>query len=110
MSSKPQNLLTRPHLYRRDFLRLVGISAAGLVVSSCQPKATAVPNPLPKSTAKTPVAIGKVQTYDRAAVEKAVQTLIEQLGGLGDVVKPGDSVAIKPNLTGGVKSGTDSGL
>jgi uncharacterized protein (DUF362 family) len=45
-----------------------------------------------------------VQTYDRAAVEKQVQTLIEQLGGLGDVVKPGDSVAIKPNLTGGVSS------
>jgi uncharacterized protein (DUF362 family) len=55
------------------------------------------------------VAIGRVQTYDRAAVEKQVQTLIEQLGGLGDVVKPGDSVAVKPNLTGGVKTGLLAG-
>jgi uncharacterized protein (DUF362 family) len=45
-----------------------------------------------------------VQTYDQAAVAKQVQLLIEQLGGLGDVVKPGDAVAIKPNLTGGVSS------
>ncbi len=109
MSPKPQNPLARLHLSRRDFLRLVGISATGLVVSSCQPKPAAVPTPLSSQSAtpvpKTPVvAIARVQTYDRAAVEKQVQTLIEQLGGLGDVVKPGDSVAIKPNLTGGVSS------
>lgn len=113
MSQRPQNPRIYAHLSRRDFLRLVGISVAGLVVSSCQPKPTAVPTPL-SSTAtpipKTPVAIGRVQTYDRAAVEKQVQTLIEQLGGLGDVVKPGDSVAIKPNLTGGVSSGLLMGL
>ena len=113
MSPKPQNPLGRHHLSRRDFLRLVSISAAGMVVSSCQPKLTAVPTPLPGPSMtpapKTPVAIGRVQTYDRAAVEKQVQTLIEQLGGLGDVVKPGDSVAIKPNLTGGVKTGLLAG-
>jgi uncharacterized protein (DUF362 family) len=119
MSPKPQNPLTRPYLSRRDFLRFVGISAAGLVVSSCQPKTTptAVPTPLPSpsnapaaaGSSKTPVAIGRVQTYERAEVEKQVQTLVEQLGGLGDVVKPGDSVAIKPNLTGGVYSGLLAG-
>jgi uncharacterized protein (DUF362 family) len=51
-----------------------------------------------------------VQTYDRATIEKQLQTLIDQLGGLGDVVKPGDSVAIKPNLTGGVYSGRLAGI
>jgi len=109
MSPKPQNNPAHPHLSRSEFLRLVGISAAGLVVSSCQPKPSAVPTSLSGQSAtpapKAPVvAIGRVKTYDQAAVEKQVQTLIEQLGGLGDVVKPGDSVAIKPNLTGGVSS------
>ena len=46
-----------------------------------------------------------MKTYDRDAIERQMQDLINRLGGLGDVVKPGDSVAIKTNLTGGVKSG-----
>ncbi|MEP7358331.1 MAG: DUF362 domain-containing protein, partial [Anaerolineales bacterium] len=51
------------------------------------------------------VAIGAVQIYERAAIEGQLQTMIDQLGGLGDVVTPGDRVAIKVNLTGGIKSG-----
>jgi len=109
MSTKPQNHLAHLRLTRSEFLRAASITAAGLVLSSCQPKPQAGPTPSAgQSTTpvpKTPVvAIGRVQTYDQAAVAKQVQTLIEQLGGLGDVVKPGDSVAIKPNLTGGVSS------
>ena len=109
MSPKPQNNPDNPLLSRSEFLRVAAISAAGLVLSSCQPKPTAGPTPSSgQSTTPVPkapvVAIGRVQTYDPAAVAKQVQTLIEQLGGLGDVVKPGDSVAIKPNLTGGVSS------
>ena len=53
---------------------------------------------------KSTVAIGWSQTYDRAVIESQMQTLIDQLGGLSDVIKPGDSVAIKPNLTGGTAS------
>jgi uncharacterized protein (DUF362 family) len=56
------------------------------------------------------VAIAQVQTYDRAAIESQIQILIDQLGGLGDVVKPGDSVAIKPNLTGGTSSARVPGI
>ena len=41
------------------------------------------------------------QSYDPAAVKEKVQYLFEQLGGIGDVVKSGDKVAIKINLTGG---------
>jgi uncharacterized protein (DUF362 family) len=51
------------------------------------------------------VSVGQVRTYERAAIESQLQTMIDQLGGLGDVVTPGDRVAIKVNLTGGVKSG-----
>ena len=95
------------NLSRRDFLRLTGVMAAGLLVNGCQaeqgtPSATQGATQPPAN--KPAVAIGKARTYDRATIESQVQTLIEQLGGLNDVVKPGDTVAIKPNLTGGTSS------
>ena len=93
------------NLSRRDFLRLFGIASASALVTNCQPAPTAVATQLPPGTSKTPVSISRVQTYDRATIESQMQTLIDQLGGLGDVVMPGDSVAIKTNLTGGVYSG-----
>lgn len=94
-------------LSRRDFLRLTGVMAAGLLVNGCQSEQV-TPSATPAATqppANQPaVAIGQARTYDRATIEAQVQTLIDQLGGLGDVVKPGDTVAIKPNLTGGTSS------
>jgi len=108
MYPKPKTLVARPNISRRDFLRLAGLATASLVAASCQPKPTPIPAPVATQTpspSKTPVAISRVQTYDRATIEKQLAILIDQLGGLGDVVKPGDSVAIKPNLTGGVYSG-----
>ncbi len=111
MYPKPKILVARPNISRRDFLRLAGLATAGLAVASCQSKPEAAPAPTSApSQVKTPVAISRVQTYDRATIEKQMAILIDQLGGLGDVVKPGDSVAIKPNLTGGVKSGRLKGL
>ena len=99
MSKRSQH----PDLSRRDFLRLTGVMAAGLLVNGCQPE-QAMPSATQPSANKPAVAIGQAQTYDRAAIERQVQELIDQLGGLGDVVKPGDTVAIKPNLTGGTSS------
>ncbi len=129
MNPKLLKPAVRSSLSRRDFLRLIGITAASLLVTNCQPKRAAAPeatassapvqaatvastaqSPVVSNSAKTPVAIGRIQTYDRAEIEKQVAKLIDQLGGLGDVVKPGDSVAIKPNLTGGVTSGRLKGL
>jgi len=99
-------------LSRRDFLRISGVVAAGLLTSKCQSQfqqstPTAIKTP---SLPRYSVAIGKVRTYDRASIERQMQTLINQLGGLGDVVKPGDNVAIKTNLTGGVNSGRLKGI
>jgi len=108
MTKKLQN----PSLSRRDFLRISGFVAAGLLTSRCQSQSQ-LPTPtiskLP-SLPRSSVAIGRAKTYDRAAIESQMQTLIDQLGGLSDVVKPGDSVAIKTNLTGGVNSGRLNGV
>ena len=107
----PKKSLAQKNVSRRDFLRLAGIASASLLVTNCKPEPTAVAvATLQPSVTKTPVAISRVQTYDRAVIESQMQTLIDQLGGLGDVVKPGDSVAIKTNLTGGVTSGLLNGI
>ncbi len=99
----------RPALSRREFLGLAGLTASGLLVSSCQPR----PAPRPASPAAAPrarVAIGRAGSYDRSTVELQLQQLIDHLGGLSEVVKPGDRVAIKTNLTGGVTAGRLAGL
>lgn len=92
---------------RKNFLRLTGVAAAGLLVEGCKSNEPAG-NVAKSSNSVKPgqyqVAIGKVATYDRDAVNQAVMELINRLGGLNDIVKPGSKVAIKPNLTGGVSS------
>lgn len=104
--SNPMSTVTR-----RDFLRLAGLGAAGLLVPSCQSEAPVVtPVAKPAGDISAQVAVGQVRTYDRGAIENQVRELINDLGGLGDVVKPGDAVAIKTNLTGGVKSGSLRGV
>ena len=118
----------KPVLSRRSFLKWAGLTTAGLVVAGCQAKETSLPvteepapeavecgikhriskvepSPVPTPTPAGPlaytVAIAQAATYERALVQQKVQELIEGLGGLGDVVRPGDKVAIKINLTGG---------
>ena len=95
---------------RRDFLRLAGVTTAGVVLASCKPKVPEAPE-IPETSGKkaTQVAIGKVTEYKPEVIDDMVFKLIDKLGGLGDVVKSGDTVAIKPNLTGGVNSGTVPG-
>jgi uncharacterized protein (DUF362 family) len=48
------------------------------------------------------VGIAQANSYDPKLVRKQMETLFDILGGLQDVVKPGNKVAIKVNLTGGV--------
>jgi uncharacterized protein (DUF362 family) len=63
---------------------------------SVTPTATLVPRPR--------VAIARCASYERNLVEQQVRALIEDLGGLQDLIKPGGSVAIKVNLTGGASA------
>jgi uncharacterized protein (DUF362 family) len=50
------------------------------------------------------VGITQANSYEPKLVRKQVESLFDSLGGLQDVVKPGDKVAIKVNLTGGVNT------
>jgi uncharacterized protein (DUF362 family) len=105
MSKQSRN----PNLSRRDFLRITGVMAASVLVNACQPEQAARTSQ-PTGQPKASVAIGQARTYDRGSIESQMQMLIDQLGGLSDIVKPGDSVAIKTNLTGGLSAGRLHGI
>ena len=49
----------------------------------------------------TQVAVTQAETYERAPIKRKVQDLFDSLGGIGDVLKGGNRVAIKINPTGG---------
>lgn len=64
---------------------------------------TATPTAAPAATMdfRPRVAIARAASYDRALMRQQVEALLDGIGGLGDVVRPGDRVAVKVNLTGG---------
>lgn len=115
---------------RRQFLAGATMVAAG-TLAGCAPAARPSPavagtggTPQPGAKAPAPteeapagradwtrvVAIGRCETYDEVAVEVAVRDLVTACGGLGDVVRPGSTVVIKPNFTAGGLSPTTDGL
>jgi uncharacterized protein (DUF362 family) len=102
---------TSDEVTRRDFLRLAGAvagaTALGAMAAGCQaePPAQEVTVPASSGNPQARVAITKATEYKEEEIDQLVFELIDQLGGLGDVVKSGDTVAIKVNLTGGTKSG-----
>jgi len=105
---------------RRRFLQVMGAIVAGLLSGSCRPKwltetseptfaipPTNVPGAAsaitPASRSPSQVAIARAASYDRNLVRQRVRMLIDGIGGLEDVIRSGDRVAIKVNLTGGTK-------
>ncbi len=48
------------------------------------------------------VAIGTASTYDPGLIEATLRDMLDGIGGLSDIIRPGDRVAIKINLTGGL--------
>lgn len=86
-------------LSRRDFLRVAGLTAGSLLLPACETNGAGLAH---GSGAATRVALAQAATYDRAAIRERVFGQIEALGGLADVVHPGDKVGIKVNLTGGM--------
>ena len=90
---------------RRRFMSSVGAATAGLALASCSkkdPAPTAPTNndPVVPEGSST-VASMDVSTYEPATIKKAVEDALDKLGGLGDIIKSGDTVGMKINLTGG---------
>jgi uncharacterized protein (DUF362 family) len=78
-----------------------------MLVAGCGTKRaveTPVPMTAPTSASaskSTKVASAHADTYEPKVIYDRMRTMLDSLGGLGDVVKSGDRVAIKVNLTGG---------
>ena len=90
-------------LTRRRFLGALGTTVAGLAVA---PRFAWGKN----IAYVTRVAVTQGNNYDRSYIKEKVQHLFESLGGISDVVKAGDKVAIKINLTGGSGNAYSSAL
>ena len=87
---------------RRGFLNSIGAGMAGLYATT-----SGLLNPMQlfgKNTGSdytTQVAATFSDNYDQTVVKNKVEHLFESLGGIDDIISPGDKVAIKINLTGG---------
>jgi uncharacterized protein (DUF362 family) len=101
----------KPKLSRRSFLKFTGAVTGGALLAGCRkalpgatPTITPVPTSLPTATPAplARVGIARADSYDPGLVRRQMESLLEGLGGLGDLVRPGAKVAIKTNLTGGV--------
>ncbi|MBN2356881.1 DUF362 domain-containing protein [candidate division KSB1 bacterium] len=99
------------NLSRRQFLSALGTTTAGMLVA---PRIIAKDiyryGDAAQHTSLSQVALTPANTYDRTLIKHKVQHLFESIGGIQDIVKSGDKVAIKINLTGGSGSSWSSKL
>jgi len=100
-------------LSRRQFFKTSGLVTAGLLINTCTKKQ----NPLESSSmlSKNPdalltrpsngilsqVATATLNDYNPESLKAAIQSCFEAIGGIGDLVKTGDTVGLKLNMTGG---------
>ena len=110
MAIRPPQNPDSHQISRRDFLRRMGMTVAGALAAGCLPKAptllepaaTAAPALVVTSVGtRSQVAISRADTYNRGLVRQQIETMLDGLGGLRDIVPPGARVVIKTNLTSG---------
>ncbi len=102
MSKNNSDKIPRTIFQRRTFLKTLGATGAGLLIAPYLKSANLLSGRYSGDpTYLAQVAITQADNYDRSLIKRKVQHLFESLGGIGDVVKSGDKVAIKINLTGG---------
>jgi uncharacterized protein (DUF362 family) len=53
------------------------------------------------------VSLLRTTSYDLAELRAALETVLEPLGGMSSIVKPGDRVLLKPNLLTGARPGKE---
>ncbi|MBN2031261.1 DUF362 domain-containing protein [bacterium] len=78
---------------RRDFMSISGSLALGFMISGCA---------VAQRPKLTKVSIAQADSYDRRLIRQKIEEMFNQLDGISDIIKPGDRVAIKVNLTGGI--------
>lgn len=104
MKNKNGDDFSNKKFSRRQFLNTLGLTAAGVLATPYITSTNvAVHGYEGNSSFLAQVAITEADNYDRALIKQKVQHLFESIGGIGDVVKAGDKVAIKINLTGGYR-------
>lgn len=99
------------NLSRRDFLKLIGVTTAGFALASCSGSKSETPTASTGTGAisgtesttglKSTVSISTANSYERKLIKNKVQELLDNIGGVNDILAHGNRVAFKVNLTGG---------
>ena len=91
---------------RRRFLSALGAASAGLLLPAGRNwDAGRIPGARAGIPRKgTAVSIVRVPDYDGSQIRKKVEESLDLIGGIRDVIRSGSTVAVKPNLTGGVET------
>lgn len=101
---------------RRQFFKTSGLLTAGLLSGSCS-RGPNQPETMQESVLKktgiapavnhayedplVQVAQATLYNYDPVQLKATIQSSLEAIGGIADIVKTGDTVGIKLNMTGG---------
>jgi uncharacterized protein (DUF362 family) len=101
----------QPRPSRRQFIGTMGMAVAGVLFSRYGLSNNLLKLPgylrLPGSNM---VAATVADNYESTFIRNRVEHLFDSLGGISDVVQPGDKVGIKINLTGGSGWANDPNL
>ncbi|MBN2413470.1 DUF362 domain-containing protein [candidate division KSB1 bacterium] len=107
MKTKNPSKTIKSRFTRRDFISTIGASTAAVLAGPFVKADKTFANAIySASDYAAQVAVTRGDNYERSFIKNRLQHLFESLGGIGDVIKTGDKVAIKINLTGG--SGYDN--
>lgn len=91
-----------PRHSRREFISTMGMALAGVLISryGLSNNLIGLPGFL-KGSRSNMVAATMSENYESTFIRQRVEHLFDSLGGISDIVQPGDKVGIKINLTGG---------
>ncbi|MBN1482320.1 DUF362 domain-containing protein [candidate division KSB1 bacterium] len=107
MSDKKQESCLFSDISRRRFISTIGAATAGVLLTRCSKDNPTQPSSGPDNPnlpASSKVAVGEVKIYDFNTLKNKMADMLDKLGGLGDLIKSGDTVGLKINLTGGTGS------
>jgi len=94
MSENKCNCNPPNSISRRNFFGRVGLISAGLVMPKMVLEAATYAE-------KQKVAVARAKSYSYEFLRAKIEAMFDAIGGISDVVKPGDKVGLKINLTGG---------